>query len=267
MKKITSLSLGFSFLIMAYTGIMLFIVPHGKVAYWSDWHLLGLSKGQYGDLHTTSMLTFLLFAGLHIYYNWKPLVSYMKDKSRKISFTKKEFLIALLLNVVFVVGTLSVVQPFKAFLDFGEGIKDTWTMRYGEPPYGHAEETKLNVFCKKLRINLDEAKSILKDNKIVFKENETLQDIARHNAIAPSDIFTLIKTDDKERRSDDIPSNLGRKTLQKLSDRGKIDLDKAIKLLKAKGLSDISSETKIKNIADELELRPLDIYNLLVKHP
>ncbi len=48
MKKITSLSLGMSFLIMTYTGIMLFLCPHGRVAYWSDWHFLGLSKNQYG---------------------------------------------------------------------------------------------------------------------------------------------------------------------------------------------------------------------------
>ncbi|MCD6433505.1 MAG: DUF4405 domain-containing protein, partial [Sulfurimonas sp.] len=66
---------------MSYTGIMLFIVPHGRVAYWADWHLFGLSKGQYGELHTTSMVVFLLFASLHIYYNWKPIVSYMKDKT------------------------------------------------------------------------------------------------------------------------------------------------------------------------------------------
>jgi len=72
MKKITSLSLGFSFLIMTYTGLMLFIVPHGRVAYWSDWHLFGLSKSQYGVLHTISIVSFLIFSTLHIYYNWKP---------------------------------------------------------------------------------------------------------------------------------------------------------------------------------------------------
>jgi hypothetical protein len=37
-----------SFLIMTYTGIMLFLCPHGRVAYWSDWHFFGLSKNQYG---------------------------------------------------------------------------------------------------------------------------------------------------------------------------------------------------------------------------
>ncbi len=31
MKKITSLSLGFSFLIMSYTGVILYIAPHGRI--------------------------------------------------------------------------------------------------------------------------------------------------------------------------------------------------------------------------------------------
>ena len=261
MKKITSLSLSFSFLIMSYTGLMLFIVPHGRVAYWSDWHLFGLSKGQYGELHTTSMVAFLLFAILHINYNWKPLVSYMKNKTKKVSFTKKEFLIALLLNLIFIVGTLLSIPPFKTFLNFGEGIKDNWTKEYGEPPYGHAEETKLKVFCKKLNIDLTTASSILKENKIIFTESDTLKKIAIQNNSSPSYIYKLIKP--KDLQNSNTPSNLGRKTLQDLSDLKKIDLNKAIKILKEKGLLDVTSESKIKNIADELEMEKMDVYELI----
>ncbi len=263
MKKITSLTLGFSFLIMSYTGIILFLVPHGRVAYWSDWHLLGLSKGQYGELHTTSMFTFLLFASLHIYYNWKPLVSYLKDKSKKISFTKKEFLIALFLNLIFVVGTLFSVQPFKGFLDMGASIKDGWTQQYGEPPYGHAQETKLKVFCRKLNIDLEKAKAILEKNSIVFKENDTLKTIATTNSIAPSDIYKMIKSKAKSSNEADGISNMGRKTLQDLSDMKMIDLNNAIEILKAKGLDDIDANRRLKHIGDELDITPLEVYKLI----
>jgi len=198
MKKITYLTLAFSFLIMSYTGVMLFIVPQGKVAYWSDWHLFGLSKSQYGELHTTSMVTFLLFALLHIYYNWKPLMGYIKDKNRKISFTKKEFLIAFLLNIVFIVGTLYLVQPFKAFLDFEDGIKDMWAKKYGEPPYGHAEETKLKVFCKKMEIDYTKAIALLDKNNIIYNEDESLLSIAKHNNTNPKEIFDIISKTKKD---------------------------------------------------------------------
>ena len=99
MKKITSLTLALSFLTMTFTGLILYIVPKGKIAYWADWHIFGLSKGEYGDIHTTSMVVFIFFGGLHIYYNWKPIMSYMKNSSHKVSFTKKEFLLALSINL------------------------------------------------------------------------------------------------------------------------------------------------------------------------
>lgn len=262
MKKITSLTLGFSFLIMSYTGIMLFIVPHGRVAYWADWHLFGLSKGQYGELHTTSMVVFMLFTSLHIYYNWKPIVSYMKDKTKKISFTKKEFLIALGLNVVFVVGTLIPIQPFSGFISMEESIKSSWTKQYGEPPYGHAEETKLKVFCKKMGIELSHAIAVLEKNSIVFEENQTLKTIARNNKIAPNEIYKLIKVESLKSGVEGI-ERLGRKTLQDLSDMQKIDLSHAIKLLQEKGMADIKADNRVKDIADELEIMPIDVYELI----
>ena len=102
MKKITSLSLGFSFLIMSCTGIILYIAPHGRVSRWLDWHLFGLNKEQYQELHTTCMVSLLFFGILHIYFNWRAILCYLRDSSRKISFRKKEFLIAFILNAFFV---------------------------------------------------------------------------------------------------------------------------------------------------------------------
>ncbi len=263
MKKITSLTLGITFLVMSYTGIMLFIVPHGRVAYWANWHLFGLSKSQYGDIHTTSMVAFLIFATLHIYYNFKPIVSYLKDKTKKISFTKKEFLIALLINVIFVVGTLIPVHPFKGFMAMGEKIKESWTKTYGEPPYGHAEETKLKIFCRKMGIDLNNAKDILNENDIKFEENETLKAIGINNSIAPSKVYDMIKPKNVNSKELSEISNMGRKTLQDLSDMKKIDLNYALDVLNKKGLNDVTRESKMKHIADELDLTPRDVYKLI----
>ena len=268
-KKLTSLSLGFSFLIMGYTGVVLYFVPKGKVAYWSDWHLFGLSKSQYGDIHTTSMLTFLLFGILHIYYNWKPIVSYLKDNNKKVSFSKFEFLIALGLNILFVIGTIYMIQPFKAYLDLENSIKDYWAKEYGEPPYGHAEETKLKVFCKKMEIDYTKAIALLNKNNIIYNEDESLLSIAKHNNTNPKEIFDIIsKTKKKSTQNlnySSIPSNLGRKTLEELSNMGKIDLKRTLNILHTKGLKKISKEDKIKNIADKMEMMPIDLYGLITK--
>jgi hypothetical protein len=293
MKKITSLTLGFSFVIMSYTGIMLFIAPKGKIAYWSDWHLLGLSKDQYGDLHTTSILVFLVFGFLHIYYNWRSIVSYLKDSTHKISFTKKELLIALAINLFFVLGTLYPVHPMKAFLQMEEKIKNNWEKRYGSPPYGHAEESKLSTFCKKMRIDLEDAKVKLTAKQIQFTPNDTIQDIAKNNGTSPNKIFEIImpqgtnsKSDSQSYSKSDVqynaqyssqynsqthaqepntPQRLGRKTLQELSDMQAIDLQHALTILQAKGLQDVSADAKVKNIADDLGIMPVDVYKMIKK--
>ena len=210
MKKITSLSLAFSFLIMGYTGIVLFIAPHGRISRWLDWHFLGLDKVQYQDLHATSMVTFLVFGLLHIYYNWKPILSYLRDMDKKISFTKKEFLIAFLINAVFVAGTLFLFQPFKSFLDFGENMKQSWG-----------------------------------------KKSIETTNIKAHN-----NIETSIKPP---------PMQLGKKTLKDLSDNGNIDLDKAVKILEAKGFKNVNSDLRMRHIADEMNTTPVEVYKLLIK--
>lgn len=210
MRKITSLSLGFSFLIMSYTGIILFVAPHGRVSRWLDWHLFGLDKVQYQELHNTSMITLLFFGILHIYYNWKPIVNYLKDSTKKISFTKKEFLIAFILNAFFVIGTLTHIQPFKGFLDLGETFKSSWSE------------------------NITKTSSNNNTNVKVI-------------AIKPP------------------PQRLGRKTLQELSDMGNINLEYALKALKSKGINNINSNIKIKNIANELNIEKSDVYKLITE--
>jgi len=52
----------FAFLITTITGIVLYIVPQGRIANWVDWHLLWLGKDQWADLHILLGLVFILAA-------------------------------------------------------------------------------------------------------------------------------------------------------------------------------------------------------------
>ncbi len=206
-KKITSLSLGFSFLIISYTGVILYIAPHGRIARWMDWHLLGLDKTQYQELHTTSMVTFLFFGIFHIIFNWKPIVNYMKDSAHKISFTKKEFLIAFVLNLLFVVGTLLPMQPFKGFIDLGEDIKSSWGEKSNKstsdskdsivqttkaPPEQLGRKT-LQELHNMGNIDLDNSLKILKSKGINgIDSSSKIRHIANELGLEPTDIYKLL---------------------------------------------------------------------------
>ena len=72
---------------MVLTSIILYLMPQGRVAYWADWRLLGLSKEQWGALHLNMGVLFILSLLLHLYYNWQPLLNYLKNtrKQRRVT--------------------------------------------------------------------------------------------------------------------------------------------------------------------------------------
>lgn len=266
-KKTISLTLAFSFLVMSITGLMLYIVPKGRVAYWADWELLGLTKTQYANIHITSMLLFLVVAVWHIYYNWKPLMSYIKNSAKKITFLKKELLIAVILNILFVGGTFMEIQPFKGMLDINEGIKDYWEKEYGSPPYGHAEESSLKSFSKRIGVDVEEAISLLKEKGYeVEAKTKTLKEIAKKNNISPKVIYDTIRpkysTDTVDKSLNAEVSFLGRRTLEELASMHKIDLEKSLHFLEEKN-ANATAQSRMKKVADALETTPYELFEKL----
>ena len=123
-RKIVSLFAALSFIIMALTSFILYIVPQGRIAYWANWHLLGLTKEQWGNIHINTGILFLIALGFHIYYNWKLIISYLKDKAKNLKVFTKELNIALLLTLLVILGTHFGIPPFSSILAISENIKE-----------------------------------------------------------------------------------------------------------------------------------------------
>ena len=123
-RKITSLTASFAFILMLLTSVILYVVPQGRVAYWADWRFLGLSKTEWGNLHINLGLLFLIALVLHIYYNWKPLMSYLKDKARKMKVFTSEFNVALVITILFIIGTYFLAAPFSWVMNLNDHFKD-----------------------------------------------------------------------------------------------------------------------------------------------
>lgn len=193
MKKIISLLMLWAMLVMTYTGIMLFISPEGKVAYWVNWTMFGMSKSQFGNMHVSFMILFIIITIVHLYFNWKPLVSYMKNKTKKFVFFTKENMIALFISILFILGTLFTTTPFSTLFAFEKDIKHYWGDELGKPPYGHAELSSLKLFCKRTGYDVDEAIIALEKAGIkVQKKNHNLKKIAQYNNIIPAKIYDVI---------------------------------------------------------------------------
>jgi hypothetical protein len=262
LKKAVSLTLALSFIVMSYTGIMLFFTPRGKIANWTDWTLLGFSKTQYTDLHITSLFLFLTMGIWHIYYNWKPLTSYLKNAAHHITPFKKEFLLALALNAFFVGGTLAHVAPMQSIVDLNTRIKNYWEREEGAPPFGHAEEATLASLAPLRGIDTQSAVKRLRDAGINVKSaGQTLQQIAEQNGITAQRVYELIAPKQQKKTSAAV-SGLGRRSLGELSSMGQFDLEGALAYLKAQGY-EAGPQTTMRDAATALGTTPYTLFETL----
>ena len=263
LKKITSLTMLWSIIIMTYTGIMLFIAPPGRIANWANWKLLGLGKEDYAQIHSTFMVLFVLMTFLHVYYNWKPITSYMKNKAKEMVFFTKDMFVAIVLSLIFIFGTISGISPFSDFLDFGDGIKKSWEKDYGTAPYSHAELSSIKMFTKKMRYDLEKSKEILESNNIKFEDTQSLSQIASENSVSPQFVYNLLKKNFQKDGQETIQlTGMGKKTIKEVAQTLKLSTNEFIAKLKVLGL-DAKEDDKFKEITEKYDMSPMDVIGKL----
>ena len=268
LRKVTSMTMLLSFIFCILSSIILYIVPHGRVAYWADWHLWGLSKSQWGDLHINLGLLFLLAGLLHIFYNWKVITAYMKNKARQVKVFTPSFNTALVLCLIIGLGTFYKVPPIYSVISFGESLKDAAAEKYGEPPYGHAELSSLKSFSKKVDIDLEGAMKLLKEQGIAFAgEKQTIAEIAEANGMTPQQVHNAIKP--AKRKSADgakFPSEpfpgFGRKVLADICNEYNLNIPSVIRALAKENISAEASQT-VKEIAAGADMDPHTFFEIL----
>jgi len=105
-RRVVSLTSALSFVVTVVTSVVLYIVPQGRIAYWANWRLWGLTKEQWGGIHINVGILFIIGLGFHIYYNWKPMMTYLKNNARNLKIFTKEFNLALVITLVFIINQI-----------------------------------------------------------------------------------------------------------------------------------------------------------------
>jgi hypothetical protein len=262
-KKITSLTMMLTMIVMVYTGIILFIAPPGRVANWANWEIFGLSKLQYAQIHSTFMLLFIVFTIIHIYYNFKPIVSYMKNQTKQLVVFTKDMIIAVILVIVFLIGTLFEIIPFSSFLNFGDGVKNSWEKEYGTAPYSHAELSSIDKFSQKLGYDTQKVKKVLESKNIKFRSSQSLLQISKDNNVSPQFIYNILKEQlDKEGKI--IPlTGLGKKTVKEVAQTLNISAKEFKNKLKTLGINSVEEDRKFKEVLEEYDMSPMDVMEKL----
>lgn len=194
MRKTTSILLVLSGFIELITSIFLYVAPMGRIAYWHDYQFLWLDKKQWRDIHITVGTLFLFTAFIHIYLNWRPILAYLKNKSNQLTIFNKNFTIALLITLYFMIGTLFSLPPMGQVIQLGKHLTVQANNKYAEPPFHHAERVSLQKFCKKMGISQEDTMKLLRTAGIVvggFDEN--IGNIAKKNNRSPHQLYEIVK--------------------------------------------------------------------------
>lgn len=180
---------------MVVSGLVAYIVPHGRVAYRTHRQFPGLSKTNWDDVHILSSIVFLVAASVHIYLNRKPLLRAVSAKMSGTAGLRKEPVLAIVIGVFVFISAVYHVPPLSYLLDLNAYVKTTWVpSKEHEPPFGHAELLSLRTLTKKQGIPLVEAVKELEAKGIEFNDpGQSLEEIAKANKKSPMTVYDLIR--------------------------------------------------------------------------
>lgn len=272
-RSFISFGLFFSFFIILFSGIILYLAPAGRVANWTNWQLIGFSKTGWQSIHTIFSYTFVILSIFHLFsVNWKTFWYYVKSGARKGLNKTVELISATLLVLVIFLGVVYRVPPFQTIMDWGEQLTESWEKEETSPPIPHAESYSLEKFTAEiLNIPTDSALRKLSENSIkVDSIQQTVADIGESNQLAPADIFTLFGTSGTTIEQQ-IPgktyipegNGIGRMSLQQIGSTYHVQVDELVRVLKNAGLDGVSPQSVLKDLAEENQTTPSDLLEIL----
>jgi len=278
-RSFVSVLTALSFIGMTFTGIILFFVPSGRVANWTGWTMLALTKQQWIGLHEWFSIIFVIASLFHLYLNWKPFVGYFKSKVTRAFGLRAEWALAAITCIAVFICTLVGVKPFSSLLELGESIKHGWDSPRQRAPIPHAELLSLTELAEKVPdVDLDTMLSNLKAQGIeIESSNVVLGKLAEAYDMTPARLYDIAlgqAASDKggggrhgQAGADGAHGGgsgrgFGRMTLKQYCEQMDLDLNSAVKKLKEAGFT-AGADMTIRDISDSTGAHPSEIRTIL----
>lgn len=267
LRKITSLTTLLAFILLLITSVILYVTPQGKIAFWANWEMGGLGKEQWGALHTNLGILFLVAGLIHTILNWGPIVTYMKNKAKKLKVFTPDFNVALGITLFIALFTLFELPPISGIQVFNHRLKEAAAEEYGEPPYGHAEASPLKSFCKRTGLDLkDVLKKLDKAMLQSVSEDATLAEISKANSMTPQQVYMIIKPAPVAGKVKEMGMSpgmgFGRKSLEKVCGEYGLSIQFTIDGLQDLGIP-AAAESTMKDIAEKNDMDPHGLYEVI----
>jgi hypothetical protein len=130
-RAFISVLTGFSFVLMAVTGLVLFFAPSCRIARDTSWAVWGHSKELLAAVHVCFAFAFALTAVFHICLNWTAMKKYFKTRLSKAGAFRIEWVAALAICLAIYVGIVCGAWPFSSLIAWRETYKHGATTQAG----------------------------------------------------------------------------------------------------------------------------------------
>ncbi|NTW74920.1 MAG: DUF4405 domain-containing protein [Chlorobiaceae bacterium] len=241
---------------MLVSGVILYISPPGRVANWTDWQMIGLTKRGWQHQHIIFGFAFLILSLFHLFLiNWKAFLSYLKSKTAEGLKSPGELLAIIILSAIFGLGTYYEIQPFSAVIKFGNNISDSWERKEKKAPVPHAELMTIVELSQQPGLGGDPEALVMKLKNAGLKVasvNETIAGIAKANGKTAAQVYALIAP--SESGTYKLQGNgVGKKTLQEIAEEAGVSSTALQLALRQKGV-EAKTDVPLKTIAESNNL-------------
>jgi hypothetical protein len=261
-RAFVTLFVTLSVLLLAVSGIVLYVAPPGRVAHWSLWTLLGLDKETWQGIHTVFAFLFVVAGAFHLYFNWRIFWSYLRSKLVAGVRMKRELALAAGLVVAIGVLTAAGLPPFATVMDLGERARQSWSTDGGEPPVPHAEILTLERLAAITQMPLERVLENLESAGVTgATPQSTIAALASTDGRTPEQLWIALKGQEKPKA---LPAGggYGRKTVGEVCAQLEVSPEEGLARLRRQGL-DATADTPMKDLADRHGRRPHDLLQIL----
>lgn len=189
MRKLVSTFLLYTVGLTTITGLVLYFMPPGRVAYWTDWRFIALDKDQWEAIHIIFGFLMFFLALWHLYLNWIPLKGYLGS----LKAPSKAFIASTLASVILVLLAINNLPPASWLMELRAQLKSSWGKPPVPPPIPHAELLSLSALLKRENISQNKALAFLNKHGIKVPSSQmSLKELARINHTTPAAIYSLL---------------------------------------------------------------------------
>jgi hypothetical protein len=199
-RRIASLTALLAFIALVFSSVMSYMAPRGPGS--SNWEALGLGKHEWFSLHTNLGLLFLVACIVHVAFNWKPIVAYMKNKLGHFRLFTLNFNIALLLTLWVITSSVLDWPPFSGIQSYKESLGNRGRHHATEvvtekaalpakPPFLYSRRSVAGL-SEDYSISERRVLDTFKDLGIKAEADWSIKEIAKHNDMASESVYEAI---------------------------------------------------------------------------